>query len=91
MEKIGDIHWTFVNGDRTGEYYSHVYLMPESTAEPKCVDKKERISGYMEVEVSELPAVCDRLMRLPSRWRDWGEFRGLVHKYVHKKLTERQA
>lgn len=89
-EKIGEIHWMFSHGQQTGEYFSHVYVMPESTAEPVCMDKKERISGYIEVDVAELPGVCDRLMRLPARWRDWGEFRGLVHTYVHKRLTQDQ-
>lgn len=84
--KLGAIHWVFRNGERTVEYYSYVFVLPETTAVPVPEDHNERITGYKEVGLCSLREVGEELIGLPDRWRDWGRFRGLVHEYVHERL-----
>jgi 8-oxo-dGTP pyrophosphatase MutT (NUDIX family) len=86
QDKLGTIHWVFRHGGDTVEYYSHVFLIPETTDQPVVEDPHERITGYKEVAIRDLRRVGDELMNMPDRWRDWGVFRGLVHVFVHDKL-----
>jgi 8-oxo-dGTP pyrophosphatase MutT (NUDIX family) len=85
-EKLGTIHWVFTHGGETVEYYSHVFLIPETTDEPVVEDPHEQITGYKEVGIRDLRKAGEDLMNMPGRWHDWGVFRGLVHLFVHKKL-----
>ncbi len=84
--KLGAIHWVFKHDSGTAEYYSHVFLIPETTEQPTVQDPDEQITDYREVPVCDLHEVGENLMNMPGRWHDWGVFRGLVHLFVHKKL-----
>jgi 8-oxo-dGTP pyrophosphatase MutT (NUDIX family) len=84
--KLGAIHWVFRSGDRTLEYYSHVFLISETADEPVAEDENERITGYKEVSICDLREVAQELINLPGRWRDWGRFRGMVHDFVYSAL-----
>lgn len=83
---IGTIHWTFTHDSDTAEYYSHVFLIPETTEEPVSEDPNEQITDYREVPVCDLREVGESLMRMEGRWHDWGVFRGMVHTFVYSKL-----
>lgn len=89
--KLGAIHWVFKNGDRMGEYYSHIFVVPETTDEPVPEDHSEQITGYREMPVCDLKQVGEELMTMQGRWNDWGRFRGLAHLYVHELLCAQTA
>lgn len=86
--KIGTIHWVFRSGDRTVEYYSHVFLIAETDGEPVSEDADERITGFKEVEICELGGIAEELRNLTGRWHDWGVFRAIPHEVVYRELCQ---
>lgn len=58
------------------------------------LDEHEQIESYIEVPVSELARVAERLERIPpggapgvGNWDAWGRFRAHAHRAVHEVLT----
>ena len=89
--KLGTIHWVFRHGADTVEFYSHVFLIPETTDQPVVEDPHEQITGYKEIGIRDLRKAGEELMNMTQRWHDWGVFRGLVHLYAYDKLCPRTS
>ena len=76
-------------------FHTFAFLLDDPTGAPITpLDEHEQIEEYIEVPVSELPAVADRLERIPPdrgpgipNWDAWGRFRSHVHRAVHQALT----
>ena len=74
-------------------FTSYVFLLQETGGELCTADEDERVVGFREIEVWELPGVADRLealaasadLRLRS-WGDWGRFRAVAHRVVWEIL-----
>jgi 8-oxo-dGTP pyrophosphatase MutT (NUDIX family) len=83
--------------DATPFFHTFVFLLRELGGTLATADPHERIAGYREVAVSELPAVAEALRRvadvesaeIEGRWGDWGRFRAVVHDVVHEALKAR--
>lgn len=59
---------------------SYLFLLRELGGELKAKDTDERISAFVEVPLSELVAVAQRLENMPPAWRDWGRYRAFPHR-----------
>lgn len=76
-------------------FHTFAFLLDDPTGAPITpLDEHEQIEDYHEVPVSELPAVAERLERIPpdgaagvSNWDAWGHFRSHVHWAAHEALT----
>jgi ADP-ribose pyrophosphatase YjhB (NUDIX family) len=66
----------------TMPFVSYVFLVRGSGRELAPRDRKERILSFRQVSVAELSAVAESLRALEGDWRDWGEFRAIVHDFV---------
>lgn len=78
---------------RTGRFTSYVFLVQgDGPIEPK--DENERISGFREVEVSDLHGIAHFLDNMKpdgdSDWSDWGRYRSVVHRVVAGILAPEQ-
>lgn len=64
------------------EFTSHIYLAAETigVVHPQSAD--EQITGFMDVPLSDLPSVAEKLQNLPGDWLDWGRFRAVAHYVV---------
>ena len=75
-------------------FHTFAFLLDDPTGAPvTAVDEQEQIESYVEVAISELPAIADRLERIPpdgaggiANWDAWGRFRSHVHRAVHDSL-----
>jgi NAD+ diphosphatase len=80
-------------------FYTFAFLLDASAEPPRPRDLHERITGFRPVQLDELPRVADALDRLPvdpstdvdAPWRDWGQFRAVIHRVVWETLTASQA
>ena len=76
-------------------FHTFAFLLDDPTGAPvTAVDEQEQIESYVEIPISELPAIAERLERIPSdgaagipNWDAWGRFRSHVHRAVHEALT----
>ncbi|MGH2500695.1 MAG: NUDIX hydrolase [Candidatus Limnocylindria bacterium] len=75
-------------------FHTFAFLLDELGGTLGALDARERIEAYREIDPSELPAVADRLAavrgdsgEIGGSWADWGEFRAVVHRVVHRALT----
>jgi ADP-ribose pyrophosphatase YjhB (NUDIX family) len=76
-------------------FHTFAFLLDEAGGTFKTRDEEEQIEGWVEVELSSLSEVADRLDAIasaPSRdiggdWADWGHFRAVVHRAVAKELA----
>jgi NAD+ diphosphatase len=84
-----------VASGRTGRFTSYAFLVQgDGPIEPK--DENERISGFREVELSDLRGIADYLENMKpnddSDWSDWGRYRSVVHRVVADILApEKEA
>jgi ADP-ribose pyrophosphatase YjhB (NUDIX family) len=83
---LGVIRYTLRCAEETLNYISHVFLTEETAGEPAPMDASEAISGFREIEPSELRSITEALRNLPESWSDWGRFRALAHESVYRKL-----
>lgn len=83
-------------------FHTFAFLLDDpSGAEITPLDLHEQIESYIEVSVADLPAVADRLERIPAdgafafttadgpgiaNWDAWGRFRAHVHRAVFEAL-----
>lgn len=75
-------------------FHTFAFLLEETGGTLGSLDPHERISGYREIRVADLPAVADRLDALASRqspeiegdWAHWGRFRAVAHRAVAEAL-----
>jgi len=70
----------------TMPFVSYVFLVRGRGQELTPRDKKERILSFRQVSVAELSAVAESLRALEEDWRDWGEFRAIVHDFVAEMI-----
>ncbi len=83
---LGTIRCTFTFEGRSVDFDSHVFLSCATSGIPSPIDKEELITGFKEITPCELKEVADHLQKLADPWRDWGRFRAIAHKFVHKQL-----
>ena len=77
-------------------FHSFAFLLDDRTGAPvTAIDEDEQIESYVEIPISELPAIADRLERIPAdgaggiaNWDAWGRFRSHIHRVVHDALTD---
>jgi NAD+ diphosphatase len=75
-------------------FHTFAFLLDDPSGAPVTpLDEHEQIESYVEVPVSELPAVADRLDHLSpdgapgiGNWDAWGRFRAHAHRAVHEAL-----
>lgn len=75
-------------------FHTFAFLLDDPSGAPvRALDEQEQIESYVEVPVSELPAVADRLSRIAPdgasgipNWDAWGRFRAHAHRAVHEAL-----
>jgi ADP-ribose pyrophosphatase YjhB (NUDIX family) len=75
-------------------FHTFAFLLDETGGTLGTLDAAERIEDFVEIDRVELPAVADRLERVTSAhsadiggdWADWGRFRAVVHRVVHRAL-----
>lgn len=75
-------------------FHTFAFLLVDPTgAAITPLDEHEQIESYIEIPVAELPAVADRLERIPAaggsgiaNWDAWGRFRSHAHRAVHEAL-----
>jgi len=79
---LGLLEYEFRCQEETMPFVSYVFLVREAGGELAPQDKEERILSFCQVPVAELSAVADSLRAMEGDWRDWGEFRVIVHDFV---------
>ncbi len=80
-------------------FASFAFLVHETGGSLGALDPHERVQGYREVAVAELPAIIAHFSNLGSdahpaitaSWRDWGRFRIPIHQAVFDALREDAA
>ncbi|OGG55541.1 MAG: hypothetical protein A3F84_29120 [Candidatus Handelsmanbacteria bacterium RIFCSPLOWO2_12_FULL_64_10] len=77
---------TYHAPERPKAFTTYAFLMREVSGELKVNDPDEGISGWREVDASELKGVAERLAGLAGEWRGWGVFRSVVHRVVGELL-----
>ena len=76
-------------------FVTYVFLLDERAGELASHDPGEHLESFREITISELPALADALQHAPDvysdeikgNWRDWGEFRAVVHRVVYDFLS----
>ena len=76
-------------------FHSFAFLLDDRTGAPViAIDEQEQIESYVEVPISKLPAIAERLERIPAdgargiaNWDAWGRFRSHAHRAVHEALA----
>jgi len=76
-------------------FHTFAFLLDDPSGAPViALDEHEQIESYLEVPVSELTAVAERLDRIPAdgapgiaNWDAWGRFRAHGHRVAHEALA----
>ena len=76
-------------------FHTFAFLLDDPTGAPVTpLDEHEQIESYIEIPVSGLPAVADRLDHLApdgapgvGNWDAWGRFRAHIHRAVFEALS----
>ncbi|HEV2011642.1 MAG TPA: NUDIX hydrolase [Candidatus Limnocylindria bacterium] len=76
-------------------FHTFAFLLDDPSGAPVTpLDEHEQIESYIEVPVSGLPHVAERLERIPPdgapgipNWDAWGRFRAHAHRAAHEALT----
>ena len=85
---LGILHYRFCWNDHETDFTSYVFLLKETGGRLAPQDSSERITGYKEVTLDELPEIARKLEEtLPQDWKAWGQFRALAHRFVFEELT----
>jgi 8-oxo-dGTP pyrophosphatase MutT (NUDIX family) len=77
-------------------FYTFAFLLDETGGTLSTIDEDERIEGFREIEVDDLPARAayfDGLREQYSEaiegdWGDWGRFRSVIHRLVWQALSQ---
>lgn len=67
-------------------FVSYVFLVRGREGKLVPNDKEEHILSFRQVPVAALPAIAASLRSLEGDWRDWGEFRAIVHDFVAEMM-----
>lgn len=83
---------TFVSrfkfGDQVVDYPSYVFAVEQIDGQIAPIDTDEGITGFREIDPSELKAIAAHLRTLPDPWTAWGEWRAAAHDLVHEALCK---
>lgn len=89
---LARIEYTFLYRDETLAFTSYLYLLDELGGSLAARDSGEAITGYREVNLSELEELADALEALRgSDWADWGRFRAAAHRVAVELLGSGHA
>ncbi|HTI13373.1 MAG TPA: NUDIX hydrolase [Dictyobacter sp.] len=74
-------------------FFTFAFLLQEVGGSLETIDEEEQVEDFREIEVSELPAIADRLDQLATtpeysntEWGDWGKFRAIMHRLTWESL-----
>jgi 8-oxo-dGTP pyrophosphatase MutT (NUDIX family) len=76
-------------------FHTFAFLLEDRGGELRMEDEAERHGGFREIDAAALPVIADRLASLDAqggvaiggRWRDWGQFRAVIHRAVWEALS----
>jgi 8-oxo-dGTP pyrophosphatase MutT (NUDIX family) len=76
-------------------FYTFAFLLDEVGGVLESLDAQEHVEFFRELAPAELPARADFLAHLTGQspeqftsWRDWGQFRAVIHRLVWQALSE---
>lgn len=85
---VGILRYRFCWEGQESDFTSYVFLLSEIGGALAAQDIGERISGYREVPLGDLPEVARALEHLAvPGWEAWGRFRALAHRFVAEVLS----
>ena len=86
---LGILRYRFCWQGLESEFTSYVFLLSEIGGSLAAQDVGERISGYREVPLGELPEVARALEHLADPgWEAWGRFRAPAHRFLAEVLSK---
>ncbi|HYF62296.1 MAG TPA: NUDIX hydrolase [Herpetosiphonaceae bacterium] len=76
------------------QFFTFAFLLDELGGTLGAVDEEEQVAAFGFVQPSELPAMAETLEGLGAEyhpdieglWSDWGHFRAVIHRAVHRAL-----
>lgn len=82
-------------GAHTALFYTFAFLLDETGGTLAPQDEQERLGGFREIAVQDLPTVAAFLdqvhdaydREIGGSWRSWGIFRAVVHRVVSTALA----
>ncbi|HID64222.1 MAG TPA: NUDIX hydrolase [Anaerolineae bacterium] len=83
---LGILEYEFRYRRETLPFVSYVFLLRENGGQLCPQDEGERITSFREVPLTELEAVARNLRALEADWRDWGQYRAIVHSFAAEIL-----
>jgi len=78
-------------------FTTYAFLLDEIGGELRAADETERIAGFREIAVDDLPTIADHLehigaesdaVRTYGDWAAWGRFRAITHHVVWQALHD---
>jgi 8-oxo-dGTP pyrophosphatase MutT (NUDIX family) len=80
-------------------FATFAFLVDEISGTFGVQDETEQLGEFREIAVDELPVVANTLDRIgdgfhdeiEGKWRDWGQFRAVVHRVVYDALREERT
>jgi ADP-ribose pyrophosphatase YjhB (NUDIX family) len=87
---------TTTTGDAPA-FYTFAFLLNEVGGKLEVQDEDEQVENFKEITPDELPAFAERLAhvqdvydpKINGNWREWGEFRAVIHRLVWEALQQR--
>ena len=85
---LARIDYEFQFQDETQAFTSYLFLLQDQGGALGARDMDEKISGFREVTLADLPLLADQLETLQGDdWADWGRFRALAHRIAYQQLV----
>lgn len=77
-------------------FYTFAFLLNEVGGKLGPLDLEERVESYRYISPDDLPMIAERLSNLEpdydeeigGDWRDWGQFRAVIHRLVYEALQQ---
>lgn len=71
-------------------FYTFAFLLDEVSGTLGALDEEEQVEDFREILPQELPTLADFFEHIPTEespeifgnWKDWGEFRAVIHRTV---------
>ncbi|HZR41966.1 MAG TPA: NUDIX hydrolase [Ktedonobacteraceae bacterium] len=88
--------YRLANSSEPPNFYTFAFLLDEIGGTLGAIDEGERVEGFREIAPEDLPTVADYLehvgnidsAEIAGNWRDWGEFRAVIHRLVWEALKQ---
>ena len=84
---LGIIRHRFVWQDECLPFTTYVFGVSEAGGTLRFNDPGEEITGFREVDLSQIAAIADQLESLPPAWNEWGRFRAPAHRLIAEVLS----